>query len=171
MSIPVNKAPSFDKVSIKVIRDCLLYFLGTITGLLNLSFESCMFPRAWKKAEVVPLLKDGDHEIPNKNRPISLLPVLSMIVERIALHQLMDYLIKKQKLNCHQGGNRQLHSTETLSLCVTEYLYKTIDQKKITAIILIDLSKAFDSLSHNLLLRKFQDLYISEPCAKWFDSY
>lgn len=159
VSIPINKDP------IKVIRDCLPYVLGTITGVINLSFESCMFPQAWKKVEVVLLVKDGDHEVPNNNQPISLL------AECIVLHQLMYYLINKQKLTCHQSGNRQFNSTETLSLYVTKYLCKTIDEKKITAIILIDSSEAFDSLSYNLLLHKLQDLGISEPCARWFNSY
>ena len=79
----------------------------------------------------------------------------------------------KTKLTRHQSGNRLFHSTETLSLHVTDYLFKAVDEKMITAMILIDLTKAFDSLSHNLLLCKLQDLAMgtSESSTKWFESY
>ena len=142
MSIPLNKAPGSDKVPIKVMRDCLPHVLDTITGLINLSFENNIFPRAWKKAEGVSLLKAGDHGVPNNSRPISLLPVLSKVAERIALRELMAYVIKEQRLTRHQSGNRQFHSTETLSLHVSDYLFKAVDEKRITVMILIDLSKA-----------------------------
>ena len=83
----------------------------------------------------------------------------------------MAYLIKEQRLTHHQSGNRQFHSTETLSLHVTDYLFKAVDEKMITAMILIDLSKAFDSVLHTLLLHKVQDLGTSESSTKWFKSY
>ena len=64
MSVPLNKAPGFDKVPVKVYRDCLSHVLGTKTDLVNLPFECSIFPRAQKKAEVVPLIKSGDYEVP-----------------------------------------------------------------------------------------------------------
>ena len=112
------------------------------------SFANSIFPRAWKQGEVVPHLKDGDHELPNNNRPISLLPVLSKVVERIAFCQFNNYLIKNNNycLISHQSGNRKFHSTETLSLLVSDHICKAMDKKQIPAMVLIDLSKAFDSL-------------------------
>jgi len=83
----------------------------------------------------------------------------------------MAYLIKKPKFTRHQCGNRLFHSTETLSLHVTDHLFKAVDEKRITAMILIDLSKAFESLSHNLLLGKLQDMGTYESSTKWFESY
>lgn len=171
MSMPSNKSPGYDKVSIKVIRDCLPYILDTITNIVNCSFQSSTFPLSWKKAEVVPLLKDGDHECANNNRPISLLPVLSKVAERIAHTQLSDYLDSNGKFSIHQSGNRKLYSTETLGLLVTDYIYKAIDEKKVTAMVLIDLSKAFDSISHTILLKKLKSLGVSNPAISWFMSY
>ena len=110
------------------------------------SFANSIFPRAWKQGEVVPHLKDGDHELPNNNRPISLLLVLSKVVERIALCQFNNYLIKNNRLTSHQNGNRKFHSTETLSLLVSDHICKAMDKKQITTMVLIDPSKAFDSL-------------------------
>ena len=68
---------------------------------------------------IVPHLKDGDHEVPDNNRPISLLPILSKVAEKIALIQFSDLLTKQDKLIRRQSGNRKNHSTETLILLVT----------------------------------------------------
>ena len=95
--------------------------------------------------------------IQTNNRPISLLPVLSKVTEKIALN--------------HQSGNRKFHSTETLSLLVTGHICKAMDKKEITAMVLIDLSKAFDSLCHRTLLTKLKELGASNEALNWFESY
>ena len=120
---------------------------------------------------VVPRHKDGDHQIPNNNRPISLLPVLSKLTEKIALNQFNDFLTQQGTLTCRQSGNRKYHSTETLSLLVTGHIFKAMDKKEITAMVLIDLSKAFDSICHRTLLLKLQGLGVSSKALKWFESY
>ena len=90
---------------------------------------------------IVPLLKDGDHQVPNNNQPISLLPVLSKVAEKIAFKiQFNDFLTKHDKLTQHQSGNCKNHSTETLSLLVTDHILRAIDQQQLTAMVLIDLS-------------------------------
>ena len=147
MDIPNNKAPGYDKVSVSVIKDCLPHILPIITSIINLSLKSSIFPRAWKKAEVVPHLKEGDHEVPDNTRPISLLPVLSKVAEKLALQQFTSFLSDKNRLTKLQSGNKRYYSTETLSLPVTDHLLKAIYEKKVTAMVLIDLSKAFDSLT------------------------
>ena len=171
LDMPTNKAPGFDKVPISVVKDCLEHVLPTLTGLINHSFSSSVFPRAWKKGEVVPHPKEGDHEVANNNRPISLLPVLSKVAERIAMRQFNDYLTSHNRLTRHQSGNRSLHSTETLSLLVTDDIFRAMDSRQITAMVLIDLSKAFDSLCHSTLLTKLQLLGTSERALLWFKSY
>ena len=76
-----NKAPGIDKIPVKVIKDCLPAILPSLTSIINASFTTITFPDAWKLAEVTPILKSGDHEVPSNNRPISLLPVLSKVCE------------------------------------------------------------------------------------------
>lgn len=154
-----------------MLKDCLSHILNTITGLINCSLASSVFPLAWKKAEVIPHLKEGDHEVANNNRPISLLPILSKIAERVALGQYNKYLIEKCRLTSHQSGNRKHHSTESLSLLVTDQIYRAIDEKKLTAMVLIDLSKAFDSICHLSLLNKMHNIGTSGPALEWFKSY
>ena len=79
-SMPMNTAPGHDKIPIRVIKDSLPAVLLPITSIVNASLcSTCQFPSTWKKAEVLPVLKKGDHEEAENNRPISLLPVLSKV--------------------------------------------------------------------------------------------
>jgi hypothetical protein len=109
-------------------------------------------------AEVIPILKEGDHEQANNNRPISLLPVLSKVCERVALNQLTSYLTINRRPSVHQSGNKTWHATETSLIHSTDSILKAIDQKKVTAVILLDMSKAFNSINHNILLAKLEDV-------------
>ena len=133
--------------------------------------ESSIFPRAWKKAKVVPHLKEGDHELPDNKRPISLLPVLFKVAEKLVLQQCTSFLSDKNRLTKHQSGNKRYHSTETLNLLVTDHLFNAIDEQKVTAMVLIDLSKAFDSICHPILLNKLQGLGTSTNAQHGFQSY
>ena len=171
MNMPSNKSPGHDKVSMRVIKTCLPHILPVVTDLINSSFTEGCFPKVWKSAEVVSHLKDGDHELASNNRPISLLPVLSKVGERIAHEQFVQYLTSTNKFSAHQSGNKKLHSTETLGVLFTSELYKAIDERKVTAVILIDLSKAFDSIHHETLLNKLCGLGVSDDALKWFTSY
>ena len=91
-----NKAPGIGKIPMRVIRDCLQAISDPLTSIINTSLLSAYFPNVWKIAEVKPILKDGNHEIANNNRPISLLPILSKACERVAHDQFMEYLTLKK---------------------------------------------------------------------------
>ncbi|CAB3993279.1 Hypothetical predicted protein [Paramuricea clavata] len=132
---------------------------------------SAQIINAWKLSEVIPLLKEGDHEIAKNNRPISLLLAASKICERVVLEQFTAYVEQKKCLSVHQSGNRKLHSTETLNLFISDKILKSMDDKEVVAVILLDLSKAFDSINHVLLLKKLQVLGVSDDALCWFKSY
>ena len=169
--MPSDKAPGIDKISIRVIKHSLPAILPSVSSIINESLASNTFPIEWKTAEVIPVLKEGDHEKPNNYRPISLLPVLSKLCERIALNQLMPYLVENDRLSAHQSGNKKWHSTETSLIYTSDRILTAIDQKKTSAVVLLDMSKAFDSVNHDILLKKLQDIGLSPSAILWFKSY
>ena len=157
-AMPSNKAPGIDKVPTRVIKDCLPIILPFVTSIINASLSSSTFPGIWKTAEITPTPKQGNNELPNNNRPISLLPVLSKVCERVAYNQFVTYLTTKKRLTTKQNGSKKWHSTETSLLRTTDAFLKGIDNKKLTACVLLDMSKVFDSVDHQTLLRKLQDV-------------
>ena len=172
------KNVSIKNVSIKSVKkDSPFQYLVLITNLkdckliINTSLLTVSFPNVWKIAQVTPILKDGDHETPNNNRPISLLPVLSKVCERVAHNQFTAYLLSRNRLNSKQSGNKELHSTETSVIQTTDMILSAIDKKQLSAIVLLDMSKAFDSINHELLLAKLQDVGASPTVIQWFRSY
>jgi hypothetical protein len=122
--MPDNKAPGMDKIPIRVIKDCLAIISPWITSTINNSLANNIFPNTWKIAEVTPIPKEGDHELANNNRPISLLPVLSKVCESVAFHQLTSYLTTNHRLSVHQSGNKTWHSTETSLIHSTDSILK-----------------------------------------------
>ena len=112
--MPSNKSPGPDKVSMRIIKECLPVILGPLTDIMNCSFATSTFPNSWKVSEVIPLLKDGNYLGPSNNTPLSMLAVASKICEKIALQQFSNDLQRNGLLSKHQSGNRKYHSTETL---------------------------------------------------------
>ena len=170
-SMAPNKAPGIDKIRIRIIKDCLQAISYPLTLIINASLLTACLPNVWKIAEVKPIPKEGDHEIDNNNRPISLLPILSKVCERVAHNQLMEYLTSKGRLSTKQSGNKEKHSTETSVIQTTDMILSAIDKKHLTAVILLDMSKAFDCIDHNLLLVTLQDVGASPLALQWFRSY
>ena len=158
-------------MTIKVIKDCLSTVSKPLTEIINLSFTSNIFPKAWKIAEVVPHVKEEDCEVASNNRPISLLVTNSKICERIVFNQLSNYLEEHNRLTSHQSGNKCRHSTESVHLLVTDHILKAIDEKKVTVPVLLDLSKALDSIDQDRLLHQLQNCGFSSNTLEWFRSY
>lgn len=150
----MDKSPAPDKVAARVLKDCLDVILGPLTDIINCSILTSSFPAKWKEAEVIPILKDGNYEVAANNRPISLLPIASKVCERIVLDQVNSYLTENKLLTLHQSGNKKCQSTETLNILLTDNILEAMNDKKITALVLSDLSKAFDSINHEKLLEK-----------------
>ena len=170
-SFSSNKAPGWDKVTVNLIKDSLPSILPVLTELVNSSLVTYVFPSAWKKSVVIPILKEGDHQVANDNRPISLLTIVSKICERVALNELNTYTNSKKRLTEHQSGNKRMHSTETLNTFLTDIFLDAMDRRLVSVVVLLDLSKVFDSLDHTLLLRKLRLLGLSRITLEWFRSY
>ena len=172
-SMPSGKSPGNDRITVRILNCCLssIIIAPTLTIIINALLMSGTFPLIWKTAEVTPIFKQGGHEKPENNRLISLLPILSKVCERIALNQFVPYLESNKRLSSTQSGNKQFHSTETSLVHTTDAVLEAIDKKKTTAVVLLDMSKAFDSIHHNILFDKLRDVGVSTLAFRWFHSY
>ena len=104
----------------------------SLTEIFNMSIVSNRFPSDWKTARVIPLFKNGQRSVLDNYRPISILPVVSKIMERLLYNQISDYFTKKQFFSKHQFGFKPLHSTTTTLLdCANEW-YVNMDRGLIT---------------------------------------
>ena len=113
---------------------------------------------------VIPNLKSGDPNDPENTRHISILPIMSKVCERAAHMQFMDFLDKNSKISSLQSRNRKFHSTKkTAPPHFTDQLLKNMDEKRISVVVLLDKSKAFDSIRHDTFLPKWQLLGCVTP--------
>uniref|UniRef100_A0AAQ5X7A8 Reverse transcriptase domain-containing protein n=1 Tax=Amphiprion ocellaris TaxID=80972 RepID=A0AAQ5X7A8_AMPOC len=148
--------------------------LTDLLWIVNLSLTSGVFPQALKTAVIKPLLKKSnlDKSQMNSYRPISNLPFLSKIIEKAVFQQLNNYLTKSNSFNVFQSGFRQHHSTETALIKVINDIRLSTDSGRMTVLVLLDLSAAFDTVDHNILLNRLENwVGLSSTVLNWFKSY
>ncbi len=155
-----------DDIPLKFVKDGLYVIAFYLTCIVNTSLVTGVFPNAWKHAVVVPIFKNGDVENVNNYRPISLLPVISKILEETVASQLIYYVEKNKLLSDSQHGSRPRLSTKTALTVITDEIYNSMEHKKIPLQTLCDLSKAFDSVHHTFLINKCLKLNIENFCFK-----
>ena len=136
-----------------------------------MSLEEGVIPRELKAANVTPLHKSSPNTETVNYRPISVLPTLSKILEPIVHKELLTYLEGNCLLVGYQFGFRKNMSTELAVLFLTDYIRKQPDSGSLTGALYIDLSKAFDTMSHSLLLDKLPSYGIADGELGWFTEY
>ena len=151
-----NKATGVDRISRKINKLAAPVISDSLTLIFNRAIALSAFPDEWKVARVISLYKSGQRNIPGNYRPISVLPAISKIMERILYDQLYSYLIKFELLSDSQFRFRKFHSIVSALLDCTIEWYVNLDRKMFNLVVLIDLKKAFDTVDHQILLRKLE---------------
>lgn len=121
-----------------------------------MSLSSVVFPDPLKIARVVPVFKSGHTRIISNYRPILVLPIFSKVFERLVYNHLLNYLDKCGILTEHQYGFRKNHSTSLALVQLYDKISSVIERNEFTIGIFLDLSKAFDTVNHNILFAKIQ---------------
>lgn len=166
-----NTGSGIDNISTKVVKSLKSYITEELTECINVCLESGNFPDSLKIAKVTPIFKSGTKSDPNNYRPISVLPVISKIFEKIIYNRLDAYLTSINFLYPKQYGFRTMSNTLSATVDLVNKIKNSIDEKKIALGIFIDLKKAFDTVSHELLLNKLNDIGINGTAHKIFKSY
>ena len=149
-------------------------FSAPIAAIPNLSLSSGQFPSALKHAVVSPILKKTtvDTDEPNSYRPVSNLPFLSKLLERAVFIELTDHLARHTLLPDRQSAYRQNYFTETALLGLRNDMLLAADEGHGTALVLLDLSAAFDTIDHDILLNLLnKSCGLTGPVLGWFSNY
>lgn len=168
-----TKSCELDILPTKVLKLFLKELLPTITQLVNLSLAQGVFPVKWKQAIVRPLLKKTGLELILANyRPVSNLPFLSKLIEKSALYRLNEHVNANHLLPKNQSAYRQYHSCESALLRLTNDLLDGMEHQEVIALIAVDLSAAFDTVDHSILLDVLECQYgLCGTALQWVDSY
>ena len=164
-SAPPENWPSFNSN----IAGCVVVSYP-LCSIINSSTARSLFPTPWKCAIVKPLHKGGHHASPTNYHPISLLSVPSKGFEKHDHIQLSQYLHTHNLLYPLQSGFRPSHSNQTLLLHCLHKWYKALDTKKYVGAVFLDISKALNTVRHELLLSKLTNLGLSSTATSWFRS-
>ncbi|XP_057299344.1 uncharacterized protein LOC130629967 [Hydractinia symbiolongicarpus] len=160
-----------DNIPIRFIKPVSEFITSPLVHIINNCINKEIFPQQWKIARVCPIPKI-DTPISTKDyRPISVLPVLSKIYERVILSQLCEFIESNQLYNETQSGFRKGHTTTTLMLKLRDDIKKAMAKSEVTLSILIDYSKAFDTIDHKNLLLKLRDMNFLFRALKILSSY
>ena len=141
-----NKKCASDPIPTWLLKKISAMILPFVKSMVNQFLSEGIVPKSWKSAQITPLLKKAslDHNVASSYRPISNLPVLSKLSERFVLNRVMSYLNNSNLLPARQSAYRRHHSTETAVTKLYSDIFDAADDGKLSLLILLDLSAAFD---------------------------
>ena len=149
-----NTTAGHDNINMRIIKSSKYYLLSPLLHICNICLSSGIFPDDLKIAKIIPIYKKGDKDTFSNYRPISILPALSKVLEKLLYKRLVSFLDKHKILFDNQFGFRKGLSTEMAIHTLTEKYYEAMDNNDFMVGIFLDFSRAFDTISHKILLRK-----------------
>lgn len=171
MGLKSDSAPGLDGINNRMLKQIQSYITVPLTHICNLSLIEGTFPDEWKEAGIIPIYKSGDKDDPGSYRPISLLPSLSKILEKLVNKRLINFLEKNKLISDRQFGFRKGRSTEDAVTILTGAIANQLDRGLACIGVFLDLAKAFDTVSLQILLKKMEAMGVRGISLTWFQSY
>ena len=166
-----SKSAGVDDIGSFFVKLAAQHISKPLTNIINSSFSHRIFPESWKRAIIKPIPKIPNPILPTDYRPISLLTVFSKITEKSAAFQIIEYLNRKSLQDTKQSAYKQNHSTTTALLKITDDLYNALDDGELSLLVLLDYSKAFDTINHRILFAKLKALGFTFDAVSWIVGY
>lgn len=170
-SLKSKKSPGNDGWSPELLKNICTVISHVLAYIVNLSMQSGVFPDKLKDALVVPVFKKGDTKLLGNYRPISLLPVMAKVIEKVVKKRLLSFYSKFSFFSENQLGFIEGKSTEDALVKVLTELQNGLNDNRSTAGVFIDITKAFDCVDHQILLEKLSISGVRGIPLQWFKSY
>ena len=151
-----SQSSGIDGISCSFLKIAMPVLAPSLCSIFNMSISRGCFPGNWKIARVSPIYKDGSTEDRSNYRPISVLPVVSRLFEKIVFDQVYTYFTENEFFYSDQSGFRLFHSVLTCLLKCTNNWYLSFDKGLFSGVTFIDLKKAFDTVDHDILIAKLR---------------
>ena len=151
-----GKAAGHDGVSITILKWCLPYIASLLKNIFNAYLNAGSYPSTFKLAKVTALFKGGENSDADNYRPISVLPALNKVFEKLLHSQLTLFLDEHNILSKQQFGFRKKHSTSHAVSCLYEKLIQNYENGEMSAVLFVDLKSAFDTIDIDILLQKLE---------------
>ena len=166
-----TKATGAHDIPNRVLKDSVDVIALFLTEIFNCSLLSKMFPDDFKTGQVAPVFKPGDRDNLNTYRPITVLPTIARVSEKLIYQQLYQFLDKHKILGKQQYGFRSLHSTALALSQATNHWFMNIDNGSINSVVFLEIRKAFDTIDHQILIKKLSQYGIQDDELNFFQSY
>lgn len=166
-----NRSYGIDEIPVHIIKTCIYDIADPLCHIINASFQTGVFPDTLKIALIIPIFKKGDPNDFNNYRPISLLSSFSKIFEHLVSVRLINFFNKYNLFNSNQHGFTKSKSIETALFEYTNRILTVLEDRKLACGVFLDLSKAFDSVDHALLLTKLDSYGVRGIANNLFRSY
>lgn len=171
LSLRNTQSEGYDGISTKILKICKDELVHVLVFLINLSLQTGKFPEKLKVSIVKPLFKKGDKKDMSNYRPIAILPVISKIFEKVMHQQITAFFDKYDLVNKNQHGFQKQKSTMHAAFDLTNEVMQSVNVKNFTTVVFLDMSKAFDCVSHDQLITKLERSGIRGPALSWLKSY
>ena len=171
LNLKQTNSLGYDDIPMHIIKSSNSELSYILSHIINCSMVEGIFPDSLKIAKIIPIYKSGDSKSLTNYRPISILSVFSKIFEKIISIRLKQFMTSNNILHENQFGFRSGLSTSMALLQLVDELTESIDSKKVTIGVFVDLAKAFDTIDHDILLKKMLHYGIRGVALRYFRSY